>query len=125
MTKTKIDELMALVDLCIQASHFKEVGKTYSHYVDSRRKLRTALDAALKPVEPDASIEQIATDRYKVVHSHESMFHRFAVVAGNGKQQLYIGREVECENVARKFAGAFLDGAFVQAGMAAPKDSLS
>ena len=59
------------------------------------------------------SIEQMAVNRYKVVPSHESMFHRWAVVAGNGTQQLYIGREVECLNVARKFAGAFLDGAFV------------
>lgn len=75
---------------------------------------------ALKPTEVAASIEQIAADRYKVVPSHESMFHRFAVVAGDGTQQLYLGREVECENMARKFAGAFLDGAFVQAGMASP-----
>lgn len=59
------------------------------------------------------SIEQMAVDRYKVVPSHESMFHCWAVVAGNGTQQLYIGREVECLNMARKFAGAFLDGAFV------------
>jgi hypothetical protein len=79
---------------------------------------------ALKPGELGTSIEQIAADRYKVVPSHESMFHRFAVVAGNGKQQLYIGREVECENMARKFAGAFLDGAFVQAEMVAPLASV-
>lgn len=28
------------------------------------------------------------------------------------------GREVECENMARKFAGAFLDGAFYQSNIA-------
>ena len=66
------------------------------------------------------SIEQMAVDRYKVVPSHESMFHRWAVVAGNGTQQLYIGREVECLNMARKFAGAFLDGAFVAMQNTAP-----
>lgn len=66
------------------------------------------------------AIEQMAVDRYKVVPSHESMFHRWAVVAGNGTQQLYIGREVECQNMALKFAGAFLDGAFVAMQNTAP-----
>ena len=41
------------------------------------------------------------------------MFYPCAVVAGDGQQQLYIGREAECQNMARKFTGAFLDGAFV------------
>ena len=59
------------------------------------------------------SIEQMAVDRYKVVPSHSSMFYPCAVVAGDGQQQLYIGRAVECQNMARKFTGAFLDGAFV------------
>ena len=66
------------------------------------------------------TIEQMAADRYKVVPSHESMFHRWAVVAGNGTQQLYIGRESECQSMARKFAGAFLDGAFAAMQNAAP-----
>ena len=65
------------------------------------------------PEQMPEAIEQMAVDRYKVVPSHESMFHSWAVVAGNGTQQLYIGREVECLNMARKFVGAFLDGAFV------------
>ena len=67
------------------------------------------------------SIEQLAVARYKVAPAHESMFHRWAVVAGDGAQQLYLGREVECENMARKFAGAFLDGAFVAMQQAAPQ----
>lgn len=67
------------------------------------------------------AIERMAADRYKVVSSHESMFHRWAVVAGTGTQQLYLGREVECQNMARKFAGAFLDGAFVAMQQAAPQ----
>lgn len=74
---------------------------------------------AVQAAVPDA-IEQMAVDRYKVVPSHESMFHRWAVVAGNGTQQLYIGREVECQNMALKFAGAFLDGAFVAMQNTAP-----
>ena len=76
------------------------------------RAQRAAAPQAVQPAVPEA-IEQMAVDRYKVVPSHESMFHRWAVVAGNGTQQLYIGREVECLNMSRKFAGAFLDGAFV------------
>lgn len=66
-------------------------------------------ETAVEPV----NLDQIAVERYKVVPAHESMFHRWAVVAGNGTQQLYVGREVECQNMARKFAGAFLDGAYL------------
>jgi ssDNA-binding Zn-finger/Zn-ribbon topoisomerase 1 len=61
---------------------------------------------------PHEQMDAVALARYKVVPSHESMFHRHAVVAGDGSRQLYIGREVECQNMAHKFAGAFLDGAF-------------
>lgn len=61
---------------------------------------------------PHEQMDVMALARYKVMPSHESMLHRHVVVAGDGSQQLYIGREVECENMARKFAGAFLDGAF-------------
>ena len=78
-----------------------------------------AAPQAVEAAVPEA-IEQMAVDRYKVVPSHESMFHRWAVVADNGAQQLYIGREGECQNMARKFMGAFLDGAFVAMQNAAP-----
>ena len=82
----------------------------------------TQLEAMVGEQEPVAwqSIESMAAQRYRVVPSHESMFYRHAVVAGDGTQQLYIGREVECENMARKFAGAFLDGAYVAQNYAAP-----
>ena len=53
---------------------------------------KQAAQAAVQAEVPEA-IEQMAVERYKVVPSHESMFHRWAVVAGNGTQQLYIGRE--------------------------------
>jgi hypothetical protein len=76
---------------------------------------------AQEPGEIPESIERMATGRYKVVPSHESMSHRWAVVAGSGTQQLYLGREVECQNMARKFAGAFLDGAFVAMQSTAPQ----
>jgi hypothetical protein len=57
------------------------------------------------------SIEELANNRYKVI-PHASIFHGHAVVAGTGTLPTYIGREVECQNMARKFTGAFLDGAF-------------
>lgn len=80
--------------------------------------------ALLAPTVIPEAIERMADERYKVVPSHESMFHRWAVVAGTGAQQLYLGREVECQNMARKFAGAFLDGAFAYHSMtAAPQPS--
>ncbi|PTT41475.1 hypothetical protein DBR23_05880, partial [Acidovorax sp. HMWF018] len=66
----------------------------------------------------DDDVNAVALARYKVVPAHESMFHRFAVVAGDGKQQLYLGREIECANMAHKFAGAFLDGVFYQSNIA-------
>lgn len=68
-------------------------------------------------------IEKMAAERYKVGPSHNSMFYRHAVVAGNGTQQLYLGRELECENMARRFAGAFLDGAFVMQSRTSPPAS--
>ena len=79
--------------------------------------------AAQEPTAISEAIERMAADRYNVVPSHESMFHRWSVVAGTGTQQLYLGREVECQNMARKFAGAFLDGAFVAMQQAAPQPS--
>jgi len=95
-------------------------------YTDMRTLLQAAAGAApqqeaQEPGEIPESIERMATGRYKVVPSHESMFHRWAVVAGSGTQQLYLGREVECQNMARKFAGAFLDGAFFAMQQPAPQ----
>ena len=68
---------------------------------------------------PHEQMDAMALARYKVVPSHASMLWSHAVVAGHGAQQLYVGREVECQNMARKFAGAFLDGAFAFHSMAA------
>ena len=73
--------------------------------------------AAVEPVAaddfPHEQMDALALARYKVVPSDQSMFWRYAVAAGDGQQHLYNGSEVDCQNMARKFAGAFLDGAFV------------
>ena len=94
----------------------------------ARRMLDTLLGAAptTKAAPAPAAVEPVAADdfqheqmdalalaRYKVVPSDQSMFWRYAVAAGDGQQHLYNGSEVDCQNIARKFAGAFLDGAFV------------
>ncbi len=68
---------------------------------------------------PHEQMDAMALARYKVVPSTSSMFWSHAVVAGDGAQQLYVGREVECQNMVRKFAGAFLDGAFAFHSIAA------
>ena len=94
--------------------------QTVNESTDANTFNKAAAPQVVQAAVPEA-IEQMAVDRYKVVPSHESMFHRWAVVAGNGTQQLYIGREVECQNMARKFAGAFLDGAFVAMQRTAPQ----
>ena len=90
-----------------------EAAGVMQRAADEIDRLRAALE---QPVEQEPvawqSIEAMAVQRYKVVPAHDSMFYRHAVVAGDGTQQLYIGRETECENIARRFAGAFLDGAY-------------
>lgn len=71
---------------------------------------------------PHEEFDAIAATRYKVVAADQSMFWEWAVVAGDGTQQLYVGRKVDCENMARKFAGAFADGSF-HAMHAAPQQA--
>ena len=80
-----------------------------------------AAPAAVAPLGeyPHEQMDAMALARYKVVPSDASMFWSHMVVAGDGTQQLYVGRDVECQNVARKLAGAFLDGAFAFHSIAA------
>lgn len=111
------DQERAMFEAWLQANNKYHVSG-YNPHNDLWEAWQAARSAPAAPV--PQSIEQMAVDRYKVVPSHESMFHRWAVVAGNGTQQLYIGREGECQNMARKFMGAFLDGAFVAMQNAAP-----
>jgi len=86
---------------------------------DAIKAIKAALEAKDEPVAWEA-IEKVAQKRYKVVPSDTSMFYRFAVVAGDGNQQLFIGRYTECQVMAKKFTGAFLDGAFLLEQMTNP-----
>lgn len=56
-------------------------------------------------------MDRVALDRYKVVKSKATLWP-CSVVAGDGSQELFSGSESTCNHVARKLAGAFLDGAF-------------
>lgn len=61
---------------------------------------------------PHEAMDKLAADRYRVGAAGAGTLHGFAVRAGDGEQELYRGRKSDCEHVARKLAGAFLDGGF-------------
>ena len=96
-------------------------GNIFFRDISMLQGLAGAAPAAVAPrgEYPHEQMDAMALARYKVAPSHASMLWSHAVVAGDGAQQLYVGREVECQNMARKFAGAFLDGAFAFHSMAA------
>lgn len=59
---------------------------------------------------PHEAMDKLAADRYRVGAAGAGTLHGFAVRAGDGEQELYRGSKSDCEHVARKLAGAFLDG---------------
>lgn len=59
---------------------------------------------------PHESMDTIALARYHVGPSGSGTLHRYAVRAGDGECELYRGSKSDCEHVARKLAGAFLNG---------------
>lgn len=59
---------------------------------------------------PHEAMDKLAIERYRVGAAGVGTLHRYAVRAGDGEQELYRGSESDCQNVARKLAGAFLDG---------------
>jgi hypothetical protein len=140
MTQHELERFAALVaaaeqEACAKICEARYMGDNNREDMEARRcaaAIRAAIaEASMQRLtdvqqeieqEPVAweAIEKIAQERYKVGPSDTSMFYRFAVLAGNGTQHLYIGREIDCQNMARKFAGAFLDGAFLYEKMATP-----
>ena len=65
---------------------------------------------AQKPF-PHEAMDKVASARYRIVKSKATIWP-CAVVAGDGEQEIFSGSESTCKHVARKLAGAFLDGAF-------------
>lgn len=115
-------------DLILQVDHSNLVVESVREHIEKL----TKAEVQAEPVAGDYPHEQmdaLALARYKVVPSDQSMYWRHAVVAGDGQQHLYNGSEVDCQNMARKFAGAFFDGAFAfherySAPQAQPADAL-
>ncbi len=62
---------------------------------------------------PHEEMDSVAKDRYRVTPSSGATFLSYAVNAGDGDQEIYRGRKSDCEAVARRLSGAFLDGGFV------------
>ena len=83
---------------------------------DALKEIRTMLSAApqAQPEQhpfPHEGMDKVALDRYKVAKSISTIWP-YSVAAGDGNQELFHGSESTCKHVARKLAGAFLDGAF-------------
>lgn len=57
-------------------------------------------------------LDVIALQRFKVEPSDSNIWG-WCVKAGDGDQELYKGRKSDCEAVARRLIGAFLDGTLV------------
>ena len=77
------------------------------------------------PVEPtDETIEAVALNRYQVKRNDNTLLG-WCVVAGDGDLKLYCARKANCENVARKLIGAFLDGAFYATTFTQPDPELA
>ena len=62
---------------------------------------------------PHEQMDAIAAARYIVSESGPDTLWPYAVRVGDGEQEIYRGRKADCENVARKLAGAFLDGGWM------------
>lgn len=78
-----------------------------------------------QPPYPHEEMDVIATSRYQVVASGSGPLSRYYVRAGDGKCELYRGGKSDCEHVARKLEGAFLDGGLTAFGLyAAPARAL-
>ena len=61
---------------------------------------------------PHKQMDEIAVARYRVVEQPTG-FWGFGVVAGDGTAVLYKGHKKDCELVAQRMMGAFLDGGIV------------
>lgn len=70
-----------------------------------------------QPPYPHEVMDVIATSRYQVVASGSGPLSRYSVRAGDGEQELYRGGKSDCEHVARKLVGSFLDGGLTAFGL--------
>lgn len=82
--------------------------------VENIRAALAAVEQLAQPAQkpfPHEAMDKVASARYRIVKSKATIWP-CAVVAGDGEQEIFSGSESTCKHVARKLAGAFLDGAF-------------
>lgn len=65
---------------------------------------------------PHEVMDNIASNRYQVRKTDKGIFP-YAIYIGDGEQEVYRGNKSDCEHIARKLVGAFLDGGFVLGGV--------
>ncbi|KJJ61540.1 hypothetical protein RT21_20085 [Pseudomonas sp. 10B238] len=100
--------------LCAERDLYKaqrdELRQALNHY-------RSRFYVAQQAKYPHEAMDALALSRYRVVGSGPGTLHRYAVRAGDGEQELYRGSKSDCEHVARRLAGAFLDGGLAISGI--------
>lgn len=78
--------------------------------------LRAKAEAGAAPVAgnnfPHEEMDVIALNRYRTEPTDSNIWG-WCVRAGDGERELYKGRKSDCDAVARKLIGAFLDGAWL------------
>lgn len=78
--------------------------------------LRAKAEAGVAPVAgndfPHEEMDVIARNRYRTEPTDSNIWG-WCVRAGDGERELYKGRKSDCDAVARKLIGAFLDGAWL------------
>lgn len=65
---------------------------------------------------PHDEMDAIALSRFKVEQTDSNIWG-WCVRAGDGTQEIYKGRKSDCEAVARRLIGAFLDGGILAHAM--------
>ncbi|WP_312724027.1 hypothetical protein [Stutzerimonas kunmingensis] len=106
-----------------RALHSQKVFKLSSATIDAAEWAWFSRPAQTEqqPPYPHEAMDVIATSRYQVVASGSGPLSRYYVRAGDGKCELYRGGKSDCEHVARKLAGAFLDGGLTAFGLYAAR----
>lgn len=95
---------------------FSAIGEQYDDSLspaDNVRRLIQRQAAGVPDDEfPHDEMDAIALRRFKVEQTDSNIWG-WCVRAGDGTQELYKGRKSDCEAVARRLVGAFLDGAML------------
>lgn len=127
-----VDGIMRAAAICWDEHHIASKSGCEPVLIQRFEAAKSALQATVRaalasatpaPAEPTAhdheKFDAIALDRYRVVPT-KSGFWGYAVQVGDSTAEVYKGHKRDCELVARRMAGAFLDGAFLASQAATP-----